>query len=451
MYTAQNSGQLEFFDNFFMPVPIKKEHPIIKMADSIDWDSLCDNLSKFYCNDNGRPTKSTRAKIGLLLLRHYEKISDEQVVDRLERDIYYQYLCGLNMQEAQNFIEPSSLTHFRNKIGMEGVKMIEEAVRAVIKKSIAKKGGPKNREITVDTTVTASPICYPTDVNLLNTCREKSVEAIKKAEKTGKIKKKARTHKRKGRKTFIEFHKFGRKSKQARKKTQKKLLGFAKRNLRQLQDHIEEMKSSPEPLTAEEMKILKKLEETAERSAPILEQQAKLLQGKKVKDRIVSFHNQDVRPMVRGKYPQTTEFGEKLLLVEYEGFLELADSSSDNVSDSKWLEPALDFVEEHYGFQVEGVGADRGFHGKVSKECCERHNVRRYGVQRKGRPPKNKPEPKPWEERLRRRRCGIEARISLAKRKYGLDRSGYRIEGGGELWVRLGLCAMNLKRALRAS
>jgi len=143
MFKGQKSGQLDFFENAFMPIPYREDHPIIRMAREIDWDSLCDNLSKFYCPNNGRPTKPTRAKVGLLLLKHYDQVSDEQVVDRLERDIYYQYLCGLSMEDAQDFIEPSSLTHFRNQIGLEGVKMIEDAARAVQKKAAAKKRGPK--------------------------------------------------------------------------------------------------------------------------------------------------------------------------------------------------------------------------------------------------------------------------------------------------------------------
>ncbi len=143
MYNSQHSPQLDFCDNLFLPIQYKKEHPIIKMADSIDWDELCHKLSKFYCQNNGRPTKSTRAKIGLLLLKHFCQLSDEQVVDQLERDIYFQYLCGLNLHEAQNFIEPSTLTHFRNQIKLEGVKIIEETASAILNKSIAKKRGPK--------------------------------------------------------------------------------------------------------------------------------------------------------------------------------------------------------------------------------------------------------------------------------------------------------------------
>ncbi|MBU0699828.1 transposase [bacterium] len=50
--------------------------------------------------------------------------------------------------------------------------------------------------------------------------------------------------------------------------------------------------------------------------------------------------------------------------------------------------------------------------------------------------------------RLQRLKCAIEAKISLAKRKYGLNRINYRIQNGEEIWIRMGLLAMNLKKAM---
>ena len=39
----------------------------------------------------------------------------------------------------------------------------------------------------------------------------------------------------------------------------------------------------------------------------------------------------------------------------------------------------------------------------------------------------------PFTRRLRRRRCAIEAKISLAKRRFGLDRINYRIAHGEKM------------------
>ena len=136
--------QLNFFENSFFPIEYDKNHPIILMADHLDWEELCSDISSFYCPDNGRPALSIRLMLGLLILKHLEKQSDEQVVDRLRRDLYYQYLCGINFEEAQNAVNPSTLTHFRKRIGLEGVKLIEKAVREVRRRPPGgKKRGPK--------------------------------------------------------------------------------------------------------------------------------------------------------------------------------------------------------------------------------------------------------------------------------------------------------------------
>ena len=229
------------------------------------------------------------------------------------------------------------------------------------------------------------------------------------------------------------------------------MLRYARRNHLQLKDCINGLKSSGfENLTPKEKKLLKEMEDKFNKTANILDQQERLAKGRKVKDRIVSFHNQNVRPMVRGKYPVNVEFGKKNLFIEKDGFLELAGSYYDNVSDTKLMETALEFHEEVYGESAEGVGADRRFHSPANRKACEKRSMKRIGIQRKGKPKKSKKK-ESWEERMRRRRCGIEGHISVGKRRYGLDRAEYRIPDGEEIWVRMGLVVMNLKRAVKAA
>ncbi len=303
----------------------------------------------------------------------------------------------------------------------------------------------------VDTTVTESPVAYPTDVNLLETCRKKCVEIIKKSEKTGKVTKKYRTRCRKARRDYVRHQKLGRKSKKERKKMQKKMCRYVKRNLNQVCECIKEMKSQEQNLNKDEKKILSKLELVKERTSKILEQQEKLCKNEKVKERIVSFNNFSVRPMVRGKYPVSVEFGRKNLLIEKDGFLYLAGSFSENLSDQTLMETAISFCEETFGETPLGVGADRGFYSPGNRKACESRGIKRIGIQKKGKlSEKDKEREKSsWFVGLRRRRCGIEGYISVSKRRYGLDRAEYRIADGEEMWCRLGLIGMNLKKSFR--
>jgi len=54
-----------------------------------------------------------------------------------------------------------------------------------------------------------------------------------------------------------------------------------------------------------------------------------------------------------------------------------------------------------------------------------------------------------WFKRLQRFRAGVEARISLLKRKFGLRRSLMRGSLGTEIWVGQGIFAHNLWQAAR--
>jgi transposase, IS5 family len=275
------------------------------------------------------------------------------------------------------------------------------------------------------------------------------VDAIEEAEKTHYVNKKHRTRKRKARKDYLLHQKLGRKSKRQRRKMQKKALRYVKRNLKQLDECISDLKKHEQELTKNEKKTLARLEDIKTKTSSIAEQQEQLSKNKTVSNRIVSFHHQEVRPMVRGKFPISVEFGKKNLLVEKDGFLYLAGSFFDNVSDTTLMEQALEYCESNLSLSPEGIGADRGFHSLTNRESCKKRSMKRIGIQRKGRPKKCKPSTKePWEERIRRRRCGIEGHISVAKRWYGLNRATYRIEDGEEMHSRLGLVVMNLKKAV---
>lgn len=56
-------------------------------------------------------------------------------------------------------------------------------------------------------------------------------------------------------------------------------------------------------------KAFKRLETKLEIAKQIYSQQYALYQGEEIKDRIVSFHRPNVRPIFRGKARKKTEFG----------------------------------------------------------------------------------------------------------------------------------------------
>jgi hypothetical protein len=436
MYTKETEHQYSFKNDWFMVPEVDKNHELIKMADAIDWASLSERLAKFYCPDNGRPTKPCRAKVGLLMLKHLNGLSDENVVDMLKRDIYAQYLCDVSLKEAQKFINSSTLTYFRKQIGAEGVKLIEAEVLNTLKKA----GVIRGRRLVTDTTVMPVNIAYPTDVNLLDKVRRKTVEYLNNARDFGA--KAYRTYQRTARRVVITYQKIRKHTVKSRRKVQKKLLQFSRRNVEQLQDAVKTAKRSDNPAKEQ---FIQKTEKFLGVARHILSQQREIYYNKKVKERIVSVHKTHIRPMVRGKYPVEVEFGPKLLVNLQGDSLFLEDVQFNNVSDTQLLEKSLHGYKERFNKSPTQLAADRGFWSKENRQMAEDYGIKKIAIENKGKSSYLKGQP--FRERLRRARCKIEAKISLAKRKYGLDRCLYSVSNGEEIWARLGLTAMNLKMA----
>ncbi|MDO8662673.1 MAG: IS5 family transposase [Candidatus Omnitrophota bacterium] len=441
MYTKESEEhQFSFTHDWFVVPEVDENHELIKISKAIDWVSVSEKLSRFYCADNGRPAKPSRAKVGLLILKHLYRYSDAGLVDLIKRDIYAQYLCDVSLKEAKNFINPSTLSKFRKQIGVEGVKLIEQEVFKSLQRTRLLKG----RRLVCDTTVVPADIAYPTDVSLLDKVRRKAVKYLETAKQFGA--KAYRTYKRTARRVFITYQKIRHHTKQSRGRAQRKLLQFSRRNINQLKEATDNI-SAPNQNTADKAKdeFIKEAQRFLDTASTILTQQKDVYHGLPVKERIVSVHKPHLRPMVRGKYPVEVEFGPKILLNLKNKCLFLESLNFANISDSNLLGTAIDAYKERFGSYPSQLSADRGFWSKKNYLLAEEKNISKIAIENKGK--SSYLEHKPFRERLRRLRCSIEAKISLAKRKYGLDRIRYHIPDGEEMWIRLGLMAMNLKTA----
>ena len=73
---------------------ISLDHPLVKLADAIDWSSFNDGLQECFCHDNGRPSLPTRLMVGLHYLKYTYDLSDEGVLHQWLENPYWQYFTG---------------------------------------------------------------------------------------------------------------------------------------------------------------------------------------------------------------------------------------------------------------------------------------------------------------------------------------------------------------------
>ena len=155
---------------------INAKHPLVRLADLIDWPRLSAAMSESFTSRRGRPATSARLIAGLLYLQHAFDLSDEEVVWRWVENPYWQVFTGETYLQTQPPIDPSSLTRWRGRLGEAGIEeLLAETIEAAKRAGVIKPSSVKR--VIVDTTVMEKAIAHPTDSRLLERCREHLVKA----------------------------------------------------------------------------------------------------------------------------------------------------------------------------------------------------------------------------------------------------------------------------------
>lgn len=199
--------------------------------------------------------------------------------------------------------------------------------------------------------------------------------------------------------------------------------------------------------------IIQDFEEVLDVTRKVIEQTREVQSGNRnIKDRIVSIYDEDARPIKKGKLGIKAEFGYKLQLGEAErGFVTGYDVYKGNPYDDTLIMDAIDRHKEVFGKVPTYVTADRGYGSKQNEDDLKEAGVKKVAVPRKGKKSKARTELENTAsfKRLKNWRAGVEARISLLKRKYGLGKSLSRGYEGTNTWIGWGILTHNLMNAAK--
>jgi hypothetical protein len=434
--------QAHFGDLPFGAFVFNANHPLLKLAAAIRWEPLLKRLQAFYSPDHGRPSIPLRAQAGTLMLKHLKHLPDREAVRHVEENLYAQRFCGLSPAQASGYMSPATgLTHFRAKLGPQGMALIAQVLTCAAHGKALKKGG----QLILDTTCVPLDILYPTDIRLLERCRREILRLLHRAKALG-LKLAYRTYSRTARKVFVSFTKLAKPKAKTRQRVHKQLCQFVRRNLKQLADLRGRATQALGPRCQAEpvlRRFLKQLKVTEGKVRTILHQQAQVRRGVvSIPHRIVSFHKDHVRPIVRGKFPLGTEFGPKVLVAVVKGLLHVLGVFPTNVADATLVVPGLRWFKTTFGRFPKEVLGDRGFYSRLRVRWLTRLAIG-AGLHPRGKR-------RSLARRLIRQRLPVEAFISLAKRKFGWGRCRVRIPEHEASWIHLGAAALNAHRAFRA-
>lgn len=437
--------QAEIADLPFAEFVFNEQHPLLRLAQAIRWDNLLAELGVFYHPDKGRPSAPLRAQAGTLILKHVKDLADRAAVAFVQENIYAQRFCGLSPAQAADYMSPATgLTNFRAKIGPAGMAIIEEVLTCAAEGKALKRGG----KLILDTTCVPLDISYPTDIRLLERCRRAIVRLLKQAKGFG-LDALYRTYNRTARKVFVTFSKLSKPNEKTRRRTHKRMFQFVRRNLKQLADLRGKATRALGARCAADLELrswLRELKVTELRVRTILHQQKLVRRGiVHIPHRVVSFHKDHVRPIVRGKFPLATEFGPKVLFALVRGCMYRVAAYQDNAADALMIAPALRWFYERFGRLPREVLGDRGFFARWRVRALKAMGIV-PGLQQRGKAI----EKSAAHRRQIRQRLPIEARISLGKRKFGWSRCRARIDAHETSWIGLGAAALNAHLAFLA-
>jgi len=142
-------------------------HPLVTLAERIDWGFLEARWGAVYEAGPGQPPLPVRLVAGLFIIKHMHNLSDEALCDRWVENPYYQYFCGEHVFRHELPFERSSLSRWRGRLGAEQIAALIQESLAVAHKTGAIATKDLQR-VVVDTTVQPKAIAHPTDARLMH-------------------------------------------------------------------------------------------------------------------------------------------------------------------------------------------------------------------------------------------------------------------------------------------
>lgn len=444
------------FADLFLPNPFLNQPELKAVYEYLDpvFPDLVQPLVNAYLADRlkrnvdirmGRETIPMECVLRLILLKFLHKnCTYEEVEMRASTDLAWRAFAKLSLRDEVP--EHTTLIKWADFFG-------EEAFRKIHEKIILHLHGQKvlpGRKVRFDTTCREANIHYPTDASLLGDAVRVITRTITKIKTVIKEKIRFRDRRELVKRSLMRIGKFCR-SKTASAKTlirkeTAKVKGIAAAAAAAAQKIAGEAVAIPAAL---KVTLIAQINLTLQ----LVQQTALVLQGiTHIPDRIVSVFQPEMRPIVRGKFQRSCEFGKKLLLGHGENnlvtdYLLLKGNPADNTLLEEGINRHTRLIRE-----PRAVGTDRGFSDPEEEaRILKEYPGLRLSIPRKGGATgyRKRTQHSMWFTTLQRWRAGQEAAIGVKKRCYGLGKSRAFTGKGFAGDVPCGIIAYNLRTAVR--
>jgi IS5 family transposase len=441
-------------DNIFNRVPgltIKMSPELAAIDYVLDDDALfCmmrDDLAQRYPNTLTAGRKSTPVEVILRMLavKHLYDLSYEQTEMRVADSLVLRQFCHVYFHAVPDH---TTLCKWAKLVQPETLEAFNERILTLAVESKLTRG----RKLRTDGTVAETTIRHPTDSNLLADSVRVLGRTLTRAKKilvtnTELAKETFRNRTRSAKRAARQIAQLSRRGREQLRPHYQRLMRATEATIGQAELVLAELQATP---AEQGHQLAETLQTFLPRAEQVLEQaRRRVLDGEAVPaaEKLVSIFEPHTNIIRRGKPNKDTEFGHKVWLSEVEGgFISQYRVLDGNPADEAQWQPVLQNHVQQFGYPPWQASADRGVYSAANEAFAAKLGVKRVILPKPGRKSdaRRKHERQRWFWRGRRFHAGVEGRISVIKRKYGLGRCRNRGRAGFERWVGWGIIANNL-------
>ena len=411
-------------------------------------------LAKRHPNSRrrGRLGMPAEVVLRLLILKHARNWSYGVLEHEVRANLVYRDFTRVG---AAKMPDAKTMGRWGRALGPQVIKQIHERIVQIAHAN----GVMEGRRMRVDTTVTETNVHYPTDSSLLGDGVRVLIRTMKKITAiAGDVGTRLRDRSRSVKLRALDIARSARsKGKQSGEKLKQnyskllestsRVVGQAKRFATEIADGIKQGKEPLEQLALEGLR--QQIDDMVPRVKQVMKQtRARIFRGDThFEGKIFSLFEPSTEIIRKGKAAKPNEFGKMVKLQEAENQIVIDYEVYDRrPNDADLLVPAIDIHQAVLGRTPQLAAADAAFYSDKNEKAAKARGVKQVCVPNRSTksPVRRREQKKRWFRKGQKWRTGCEGRISVAKRRHGLNRCRYKGEEGMKRWVGLGVIADNL-------
>lgn len=436
------------------PVLLKLD---VLLDDDVVFNNVKDDLARRYARTrvDGRPSTPVEVILRMLVVKHLYGWSYEQTEHWVSDSLSLRQFCRVYRQAVP---DDTTLIRWANTIRPETLHALLDRVLKLARSLKVTRG----RKMRTDGTVVETNIHHPMDScllgdgvrvlsRLLKKARPLLTNQTSQAQSTPPetaFRNRTRSAKRQVHAILDATRRRGEQAAQRMKGAYQRLLDTARATVAQAKKVQASLVAKAD---AAAKQVAEQLQTFVGGVQRVIEQtQRRVLQGESVgaQDKLVSLFETHTAIIRKGKLHTSTQFGREVWLDEVDGGLvSRYEILPGNPAEDQQIPHSLDHHLALFGHPPHMLSGDRGTYSAANETYAQQKGVTQIVLPKPGQKSGERMahERQPWFRRGKRWRAGIEGRIHVLKRDYGLNRCLNHGEAGMERWVGWGIIAHDLR------